>query len=146
MSDGFGRNYFWRENREWKDLRREFHRGGCRGIEARRLGNLRYMRRIGRSARMLAQGLAHSLFSWQQYGLLLVRLAHRPGAGQQYGYALVRVAHNAAEWFRRFSGMNGNSLPSECLFSHVRPLQAWEKLSRGGAWDQLKTPAETAKD
>jgi hypothetical protein len=38
-----------------------------------------------------------------------------------------------------FSGMNGNSLPSECLFSHVRPLQARRmQVKEKWAWLQAE--------
>jgi hypothetical protein len=42
------------------------------------------------------------------------------------------------KWEPSVSGMNGMSLPSESLFNHVRPLQDWEDLSRGGGGVQLK--------
>jgi hypothetical protein len=49
------------------------------------------------------------------------------------------------ERFRRSSGMNGISLPSEALFNHACRLQALEELSRDGAGVQQKRPPEPVK-
>jgi hypothetical protein len=134
MSDGFGRNYFWRENREWKDLRTECWLG-----KRVRVGYCRYLRRKSQHLASRRGGERGSNVPRPQS----VGIAFCVGRVHKLSlrFCLERVRDGA---FRRSFGDEWKVASERISIQPRAPLQAWEELSRGGAGIQLKSTTESA--